>query len=168
MLYLRTDSRTGLYNLNIMAFTAENHSNPADFDIPAGSLSAALVEASAPFTPNTIFHVGDTVAVKIDWTQIGTDPQFNMLNPGCYYEAKAYIERMGPGIDPPVVASAQVPVVQGNVSYAYPTLQFNLPAALTASPGVHKVTVTFNFYNATGTYTKWHSYDELAFVEVVL
>ncbi len=151
-----------------MAFTTENHFATADFDIQSGSLVASLVEVTSPFSPHTIFHLGQTVAIKIDWTQEGNDPLYSMLNPACYYEAKAYIERMGPGPDPPVAASTQIPIVQGFASYAYPTLQFNLPAALTSAVGVFKITVTFNFYNPTGTYSKFHSYDEFVFVEVVV
>lgn len=132
---------------------------PVSF-IDVSAFSAQIVD-TAGNSPVNIVHASHLaaglVAIRLNWTQVGLLPQFNLLNPNCHWHARVFLEQMGPNEGPAVALPPIVPILQGGPSVVYPPLTIVLPPM---PEGVYKPVVTLNLYNGAHTFALFHSHED--------
>jgi hypothetical protein len=151
----------------------ESHFTTALLDVVT---SASLIETSLPHVPTpviessafSILDANQNASIRILNTQKGLLPEYFSLT-GFLYIATLFMEKMGPGADPPIIKSVPVPIIQGpangtTTGVVYPPLDIALPAGL-ITDSMYKVTVSYNLYNAARTWSPWHSFIEIGMIQ---
>ena len=120
--------------------------------------------------PSNIFHVGETIQMRVTWRQRGT--WFIINSPGWHWHVRAYLEKFGGGEAPLGPGTGTGRVDSFNIQQVGNPLQNSANLTLSSPPnnlaaGVYKVIVTLSLVAPGDVLTVFHAYEEAGILEVV-